>query len=216
MAFADGPNPTPSMGGSSPSQLTTVTFGGVSGDCSVLPATPASGNLPTIRIDLRLPQNMFVHPSSLRFYQLLTELGAVHAAKQMDYGRENDPFANVRATEEWGQPAWVGALIRATDKMRRLQKVARGGELANEAAEDSFRDLAVYAVIGLVLWEQDSKVRREYPGFFNADFRFKAATEKVQLDLFNDRHDCPKCGSPDYVSPTEDVRCDSCGVRWQP
>jgi hypothetical protein len=47
-------------------------------------------------------------------------------------------------------------MVRATDKVRRLQKFAREGKLANEAVEDSFRDLAVYAVIALVLYEEGS------------------------------------------------------------
>jgi len=45
-------------------------------------------------------------------------------------------------------------MVRATDKLRRLQKVAQGGKLSNEAARDSFLDLAVYALIGLVLYEE--------------------------------------------------------------
>ena len=94
------------------------------------------------------------HPSSQRFHAILTELGDLHDAKQRDYGRGNDPFYNVRTTEEWGQPGWVGALIRGTDKLRRLQKVATGGTLTNESAIDSFKDLAVYAIIGLVLYEE--------------------------------------------------------------
>lgn len=94
------------------------------------------------------------HPASERFHALLKEMGDLHDKKQADYGREDDPFANVRATEEWGQPAWVGALIRGTDKLRRLQKLALGGSLVNEAARDSFLDLAVYALIGLVLYDE--------------------------------------------------------------
>jgi hypothetical protein len=91
---------------------------------------------------------------SARFHAILRELGALHDRKQRDYGTDEDPFANVRASSEWGVPAWIGTLIRATDKLRRLQKYARVGKLANEAVEDSFRDLAVYTVIGLVLYEE--------------------------------------------------------------
>lgn len=94
------------------------------------------------------------HPGSARFHEILGELGALHDVKGADYGTEKDPFANVRGSEEWGVEPWVGALIRATDKVRRLQKYARVGKLANEAVEDSFRDLAVYAVIALVLFEE--------------------------------------------------------------
>lgn len=94
------------------------------------------------------------HSGSARFHAILAELGALHDKKQQDYGTTNDPFANVRGSEEWGVEPWVGALIRATDKMRRLQKFARVGKLANEAVEDSFRDLSVYAIIALILYEE--------------------------------------------------------------
>lgn len=91
---------------------------------------------------------------SQRFHEILQELGALHDKKQKDYGTDADPFANVRGSHEWGIPPWMGALLRGTDKMKRLQKFARHGELANEVVEDSFRDLAVYAIIGLVLFEE--------------------------------------------------------------
>lgn len=95
-----------------------------------------------------------VRPGSARFHTILRELRELHDKKQQDYGTDTDPFANVRGSEDWGVEPWVGALIRATDKIRRLQKFALKGKLANEAVEDSFRDLAVYAVIGLVLYEE--------------------------------------------------------------
>jgi hypothetical protein len=95
-----------------------------------------------------------MHPSSQRFHAILKELGELHDLKQKDYGRADDPFANVRATQDWGIPAWQGAMIRATDKVKRLQAYAQNGRLANEGVEDSLRDLAVYAVIALVLYEE--------------------------------------------------------------
>lgn len=89
-----------------------------------------------------------------RFHALLKEIGELHDKKQQDYGRDDDPFANVRASADWGVPAWVGALIRGTDKVKRLQKAARGGTLANEGVEDSMMDLAVYALIALILYRE--------------------------------------------------------------
>ena len=53
-------------------------------------------------------------------------------------------------------PAWVGSAMRANDKMKRIQAFARRGSLMNESLEDSLRDLAVYAVIALVLLEEES------------------------------------------------------------
>lgn len=114
---------------------------------------------PDVTPDMLKPKR---HPASERFHALLKEMGDLHDKKQADYGRSNDPFANVRATEEWGQKAWVGALIRATDKMRRLQKVACGGTLLNEGARDSFMDLAVYAIIGLVLYDEETEKMKEH------------------------------------------------------
>ena len=101
------------------------------------------------------------HPDSQAFHDVLTEMGLLHNQKQADYGRENDPFANIRASEDFGVQAWVGCLTRANDKMRRLQKAAQGGTLTNESVEDSLLDLAVYAAIGLVLYREtqtDDKV----------------------------------------------------------
>lgn len=97
------------------------------------------------------------HPNSARFHAILTELGELHDRKQQDYGRGDDPFANVRASEDWGVPAWVGAMVRANDKVRRLQSLVANGKLINESAQDSLRDLAVYAIIALVLYEQETK-----------------------------------------------------------
>jgi hypothetical protein len=95
------------------------------------------------------------HPNSARFHELLGELAELHDLKQQDYGRDDDPFANVRASEEWGVPGWVGAMVRANDKIRRLQALIANGTLANVSAVDSLRVLAVYAVIALVLFEQE-------------------------------------------------------------
>ena len=94
------------------------------------------------------------HPLAVRFHTILEELGTLHDKKQADYGRDNDPFANVRGSEDFGVPAWVGAMVRLNDKVRRLQKAARGGQLANESVVDSFNDLAVYAVIARILYEE--------------------------------------------------------------
>jgi len=97
------------------------------------------------------------HPLSQRFHDLLEEIGDLHDQKQRDYGVPEDPFANVRASSGFAIRPWVGAMVRANDKMKRLQKLAVTGELANESAADSFKDLAVYALIGLILYEEDDR-----------------------------------------------------------
>lgn len=89
-----------------------------------------------------------------KFKSILDEMAALHDKKQRDYGRDTDPFANVRASEDFGIDGWKGCLIRANDKIRRLQTYCRKGTLANEGVEDSLIDLAVYAVIALCLWRE--------------------------------------------------------------
>ncbi len=95
-------------------------------------------------------------PSSARFYEILNKMLEMHDRKQADYGREGDSFANVRASNDFGIPGWLGAALRLNDKVHRLQSFAVNGKLENEGVVDSFMDIAVYAIIGLVLWEQES------------------------------------------------------------
>lgn len=89
------------------------------------------------------------------FNQVLEEIQAMHDKKRLDYGSDDDPFANIRASELFGIPGWLGAIIRANDKIVRLQTFARKGKLVNESVEDSLLDLAVYAVIALAMYREE-------------------------------------------------------------
>lgn len=97
------------------------------------------------------------HPSSARFHELLKEIGDLHDKKSRDYGTTDDPFANVRASQEWGIAPHLGALVRLNDKIVRLKTYAKTGVLANEGVDDSLRDIAVYALIALVMFEEGAK-----------------------------------------------------------
>jgi len=88
------------------------------------------------------------------FVQILREMQAMHRKKGADYGTRQDIFANVRSAEEFGIPAWKGAVLRANDKMARLKAFSSNGKLRNEGAEDALLDLANYAVIALVLFRE--------------------------------------------------------------
>lgn len=90
-----------------------------------------------------------------RFLAMIDEMEALHARKQRDYGTSEDPLANLRASEEWGHtPAWVGAMMRACDKVKRLKSFYLKGSLANEGVIDAFMDLAVYAILSRILYEE--------------------------------------------------------------
>lgn len=88
------------------------------------------------------------------FAEVLGELQALHDKKSADYGADNDPLANIRESEKYGIPAWLGAVIRGGDKVKRIQTFAKKGKLENESVEDSIRDLAVYAIIALQLYRE--------------------------------------------------------------
>ena len=95
-----------------------------------------------------------------RFDDILEEMSKLHNKKGLDYGAVNDPYANVRGSTAFGIDAWVGALVRLNDKIVRLQSFIRNGKLANESVEDSIQDIAVYAVIMRILYdEQYAKVK---------------------------------------------------------
>jgi hypothetical protein len=52
-------------------------------------------------------------------------------------------------------PAWVGGLVRLHDKVTRLKTFAKKRRLANESAKDSMLDIAVYSLIGYLLYEEE-------------------------------------------------------------
>jgi hypothetical protein len=93
-------------------------------------------------------------PSHPEFLAILDQMAALHRKKGADYGTDADIFANVRSSERYGVPGWQGAVMRAGDKMARLQTYCRRGRLANEGVEDTLIDLANYAVIALVLFRE--------------------------------------------------------------
>lgn len=96
----------------------------------------------------RAPISHGGHPEFLR---ALGELEELHRSKAVGYGTNDDPLANCRASEAFGVPAWVGTMVRANDKMHRIQRAAGGVTLTHEGVDDSLIDLAAYALIGLVL-----------------------------------------------------------------
>jgi hypothetical protein len=94
-------------------------------------------------------------PNPNEFMDAVQEVIDMHDRKGADYGSQADQFANVSASSQWGIPPWVGAMMRANDKVVRLQSAARGSTLRNEGIEDSLLDIATYALIALCLFRRD-------------------------------------------------------------
>lgn len=125
------------------------------GGCKILRDKGLFARLATT--DPQVVQNIWsvlMNRGSEFFHEELEQLGLLHDKKQQDYGTNEDPFANVRASEEFGVPAWQGCLIRMNDKVSRLKTFCKKGTLSNEGVEDSLRDLAVYSLIALVLFRE--------------------------------------------------------------
>ena len=123
--------------------------------------------------------------NSKDFKTVLDEMWALHQKKNQDYGAEGDPYRNVRSSADWGIDPWIGSLIRGNDKIKRLQKYAQTHELANEGAEDSLIDLAVYAVIALVLWREQYKEKMTQKTFVPVNgaelLKFNSAEEFAEF-----------------------------------
>lgn len=100
----------------------------------------------------KLVKNM--NPACEPFVDIMLEALSLHTSKSHDYGSGDDPYANVRQSEEFGIPGWKGSLIRANDKIVRLKQFCKSGFLNHEAAEDSMLDLCVYFPIILMLYRQ--------------------------------------------------------------
>lgn len=96
------------------------------------------------------------HP---RFYELLEEVKRIYVAKNMDYSPE-EPLGNFRESAKWvGVEAWRGVLVRMADKWARLTNLCkRSGRhsVSDETVVDTALDLAVYAILFVILWEEES------------------------------------------------------------
>lgn len=90
------------------------------------------------------------------FERTLHEIHDIHVRKGADYGTDEDPFANIRASTRFGIPAWLGAAIRGNDKMVRIQSFATKGRLENESLRDALLDWATYGVLALMLWDEEN------------------------------------------------------------
>ena len=101
-----------------------------------------------------------VHPTSQRFFDLCDELKAMHASKSSDYGcpSGNDPLANIRNGAAFvGIEPWKGAMVRLSDKVTRLATFNATGRLGHEGVMDTCLDLASYALLAFLLYEEETR-----------------------------------------------------------
>ena len=96
---------------------------------------------------------------SERFYELLNEMKKTHNAKRHDYASTEDVFANFRTCEMAGIPAWKGCCVRIGDKFSRIMGFAKKEklEVKDESIKDTLIDMANYALIALILYEESER-----------------------------------------------------------
>ena len=92
---------------------------------------------------------------SRRYYEILEEMIAIHDSKRHDYADSEDIFLNFRTSEMMGVPAWKGVCIRLGDKFSRIMGFAKKErlEVKDESIKDTLIDMANYAIIALILYE---------------------------------------------------------------
>jgi hypothetical protein len=98
----------------------------------------------------------FGHP---KFYELLDTMAGIHSRKNHDYaGATGDPLRNFKASVGIGIEPWRGALLRLQDKMMRVENFAKYGilKVTDECVEDTLVDLANYALLTLILYQENS------------------------------------------------------------
>ena len=91
------------------------------------------------------------HP---RFYELIDEICELHEKKNSDYAKDDNPLSNFQRAASLGVEPWRGVLVRMSDKWSRIEELSKGKTPQNESLRDSLIDLAVYALIDIVLLEE--------------------------------------------------------------
>lgn len=94
-----------------------------------------------------------------RFYRLLEEIAALHASKNHDYAKTDEPLSNLNRSRALGVEPWRGVLVRMSDKWSRIEQLSNGKAPKNESLRDSLIDLAVYALLDVVLLDEQEKGR---------------------------------------------------------
>lgn len=91
------------------------------------------------------------------YLKLLDEMKELHLKKNAGYsGDSADRWANFRMAENFNVSAFLGCLVRMSDKFIRIQNLVRNpkNEQVGEAITDTLFDLASYALIAICLWRE--------------------------------------------------------------
>lgn len=94
------------------------------------------------------------------YLDLLEKMKGLHIAKNAGYSGDSlDRWANFRLSEKFGVSAFVGCLVRMSDKVIRVQNLVKNpsNEKVGENIKDTLMDLASYALIAICLMEDKNE-----------------------------------------------------------
>src|SRR3954470_9832532 len=101
------------------------------------------------------------HP---RFYELIKEIESLHDRKNANYAEDTNPLSNFEECEKFGVPAYVGAMVRMSDKWSRLTQLIKGKQdEVGESTKDTLLDFAVYCLLEIILIEKHEKEQLAKP-----------------------------------------------------
>jgi nitrogen regulatory protein PII-like uncharacterized protein len=95
-----------------------------------------------------------------KYLALLKQMEELHVKKNAGYsGDSPDRWANFRMSEAFGVSAFLGCLIRMSDKYIRVTNLVKNplNEQVGENIKDTLMDLSAYALIAICLLEEQEK-----------------------------------------------------------
>lgn len=94
------------------------------------------------------------------YLKLLEDMKKLHIAKNRGYsGDSQDRWANFRLSETFGISAFLGVMVRMSDKWIRIGNLIKNpkNDQVGESIRDTLMDLASYALIAICIMDEENK-----------------------------------------------------------
>lgn len=103
--------------------------------------------------------------ASQKYLDLLDKMKDLHIRKSAGYSGQDNPDAweNFRMSQDFGVSAFLGCIVRMTDKFIRIRNLIKNpnNDQVGESIRDTLLDLASYALIAICLWDEEQEVNRK-------------------------------------------------------
>lgn len=90
-------------------------------------------------------------------YDITESMKITHLKKDHDYCPDDQYLYNLRSSEAFGIPAWVGTLVRMGDKKNRCESAILSDRVLlvdTESIADTLQDFSIYALLCAVLYQE--------------------------------------------------------------